>query len=165
MATCAHEAASEEPWDWQQARAVCLRVAMRYTANRADAEDVAQEAAIRAWRRRASLRDGHRRDDWLRRIARNEAMRLHDRRALDIVSEEPMRGSAPDPELQRMIEDSPVREAVAILSGPDRELLGLRYEEDLTQGAIADRLGVPEGTIKVRLHRARAKLRGALIDS
>jgi RNA polymerase sigma-70 factor (ECF subfamily) len=35
----------------------------------------------------------------------------------------------------------------------------MRYAEDLTQGAIARRLGIPEGTVKVRLHRARAKLR------
>ena len=35
----------------------------------------------------------------------------------------------------------------------------MRYQEDLTQGAIALRLGIPEGTVKVRLHRVRAKLR------
>jgi RNA polymerase sigma-70 factor (ECF subfamily) len=35
----------------------------------------------------------------------------------------------------------------------------LRYGEDLTQSAIARRLGIPEGTVKVRLHRARDKLR------
>ena len=45
------------------------------------------------------------------------------------------------------------------LSERDRQLLEMRYEEDLTQGMIARRLGIPEGTVKVRLHRARAKLR------
>jgi RNA polymerase sigma-70 factor, ECF subfamily len=35
----------------------------------------------------------------------------------------------------------------------------LRYEEDLTQAGIARRLGIPEGTVKVRLHRVRDKLR------
>ena len=43
----------------------------------------------------------------------------------------------------------------------DRELLTLRYGDDLTQAAIALKLGIPEGTVKVRLHRARAKLRRA----
>ena len=37
----------------------------------------------------------------------------------------------------------------------------MRYEEDLTQPAIAARLGIPEGTVKVQLHRARVKLRRA----
>jgi len=40
-----------------------------------------------------------------------------------------------------------------------RELLRMRYDLDLTQVEIAARLGLPEGTVKVRLHRARAKLR------
>jgi RNA polymerase sigma-70 factor (ECF subfamily) len=35
----------------------------------------------------------------------------------------------------------------------------MKYQEDLTQGMIARRLGIPEGTVKVRLHRARNKLR------
>ena len=43
-----------------------------------------------------------------------------------------------------------------------RELLRMRYDLDLTQVEIAARLGLPEGTVKVRLHRARAKLRRAL---
>jgi RNA polymerase sigma-70 factor (ECF subfamily) len=40
----------------------------------------------------------------------------------------------------------------------------LRYVEDLTQGQVAARLGVPEGTVKVRLHRARARLRGVAAE-
>ena len=39
----------------------------------------------------------------------------------------------------------------------------MRYEEDLTQAAIAAKLGIPEGTVKVRLHRARNKLRRAYV--
>ncbi len=45
----------------------------------------------------------------------------------------------------------------------ERELLEMRYQEDLTQAAIADKLGIPEGTVKVRLHRARNKLRRAYV--
>jgi RNA polymerase sigma-70 factor (ECF subfamily) len=48
-----------------------------------------------------------------------------------------------------------------VLSERERVLLALRYEEDLTQPAIAARLGIPEGTVKVQLHRARVKLRAA----
>ncbi len=51
-----------------------------------------------------------------------------------------------------------VQAALNALTSQDQTLLMLRYDEDLTQSAIADRLGMPEGTVKVRLHRARAKL-------
>ena len=53
--------------------------------------------------------------------------------------------------------------ALGCLSQRDRQLLELRYEEDLTQAAIATKLGIPEGTVKVRLHRARDKLRRAYV--
>jgi RNA polymerase sigma-70 factor, ECF subfamily len=59
----------------------------------------------------------------------------------------------------RTVELADLHEAMERLSERDRRLLEMRYEEDLTQGAIARRLGIPEGTVKVRLHRARAKLR------
>jgi RNA polymerase sigma-70 factor (ECF subfamily) len=164
MATCAPEAADEEAWNWLEARAVCLRVALRCTRDASDAEDVAQEAAIRAWRRRDALRDDLRRDEWLSRITRNEAHRLRERTGREHASEEPLRGSESDRSLEQLIDGAPVREALAGLGRSERELLGLRYEDDLTQRAIADRLGVPEGTVKVRLHRLRTKLRATLGD-
>lgn len=59
----------------------------------------------------------------------------------------------------RAVELADLHEALERLSERERRLLEMRYAEDLTQGAIARRLGIPEGTVKVRLHRARAKLR------
>jgi RNA polymerase sigma-70 factor, ECF subfamily len=47
------------------------------------------------------------------------------------------------------------RAALAELGPDDRSLLKMRYGEDLTQPAVADALGLPEGTVKVRLHRLR----------
>ena len=55
-------------------------------------------------------------------------------------------------------------QALSVLGPEDRALLRLRYEEDLTQGQVAERLGIPEGTVKVRLHRVRARLRGAAAE-
>ncbi len=61
------------------------------------------------------------------------------------------------------VESADLRQALADLSERERRLLEMRYEEDLTQKMIALRLGIPEGTVKVRLHRARDKLRRAYI--
>ncbi|MBN1607681.1 MAG: sigma-70 family RNA polymerase sigma factor [Polyangiaceae bacterium] len=51
-----------------------------------------------------------------------------------------------------------MRAALAALRPQDRALLYLRYLEDLTQSEVACRLGIPEGTAKTGLHRARQRL-------
>ena len=70
-----------------------------------------------------------------------------------------LREGQEDERVLAAVELADLHAAMAALSERDRELLELRYEEDLTQAAIAARLGIPEGTVKVRLHRARNKLR------
>ena len=55
-----------------------------------------------------------------------------------------------------------VREALDALSPSHREVLELGYDADLTQASIAERLGVPLGTIKSRMHHALRALRAAL---
>ncbi len=57
------------------------------------------------------------------------------------------------------VETADLQAALGRLSERDRQLLEMKYEEDLTQATIARRLGIPLGTVKVRLHRARNKLR------
>lgn len=57
-----------------------------------------------------------------------------------------------------------LRAAIEKLGERDKMLLLLRYGEDLTQQAIARRLGLPDGTVKVRLHRLRHRLRKAILD-
>jgi RNA polymerase sigma-70 factor (ECF subfamily) len=72
---------------------------------------------------------------------------------------------AEDEQVLAAVESADLQAALADLSDRDRMLLELRYEEDLTQKMIAVRLGIPEGTVKVRLHRARDKLRRAYVIS
>jgi RNA polymerase sigma-70 factor, ECF subfamily len=57
------------------------------------------------------------------------------------------------------VEVADLHAALERLTERDRRLLEMKYREDLTQAMIARRLGIPEGTVKVRLHRARNKLR------
>jgi len=134
-------------------------LAYRYASNPSEAEDIAQDALLRAWRRRSTLRDADRRNQWLAAIVRNEALRQHARVRPDPTSTIEFREGEEDERVLAAVELADLHAALQALSDRDRQLLEMRYEEDLTQATIARRLGVPEGTVKVRLHRARAKLR------
>jgi RNA polymerase sigma-70 factor, ECF subfamily len=137
-------------------------MAYRYTSNPNEAEDIAQDALLRAWRRRSTLRDAARRKEWLGTIVRNEAFRQHSKVRPDPVETIEAREGAEDDRIVSTVERADLHAALKRLSERDRQLIQLRYDEDLTQEAIARRLGIPDGTVKVRLHRARHKLREEL---
>ncbi len=134
-------------------------MAYRYARNPSEAEDIAQDALLRAWRRRSTLRDSDRRNQWLATIVRNEAFRQQARVRPDLTSAIEFREGAEDEQVLAAVELADLHAALELLNQRDRELLEMKYEEDLTQATIARRLGIPEGTVKVRLHRARNKLR------
>ncbi len=138
-------------------------MAYRYASNPSEAEDIAQDALLRAWRRRFTLRDSGRRNQWLASIVRNEAFRQHARRRPEAIATIEGHQGAEDERVVATVERADIQAALEALSERDRQLLALRYEEDLTQAAIAHRLGIPEGTVKVRLHRAREKLRRTFV--
>jgi RNA polymerase sigma-70 factor (ECF subfamily) len=152
--------------DWDQLAAQCLREARRVT-DPDDAHDVAQEALIRAWRSlHASRKQVDHPGAWLRTIVRREAIRHHSRTAgatsLDEHGDVDDRAAANRLDLLALQVD--VRRAVRRLTPEDRKLLALRYVDDLTQPAVALALGIPEGTAKVRLHRARGRLQQVLAE-
>jgi RNA polymerase sigma-70 factor, ECF subfamily len=136
-------------------------MAFRYASNPCEAEDIAQEALLRAWRRRSTLREAGSRKQWLATIVRNEAFRHYSRPRPDPTDELEYFEGSEDEIIVSTVERADLRAALEVLSDRERALLSLRYEEDLTQPAIAARLGIPEGTVKVQLHRARLKLRRA----
>lgn len=138
-------------------------MAYRYASNPSEAEDIAQDALLRAWRRRSTLRDSERRNQWLATIVRNEAFRQHARVKPDLTATVELLEGAEDEQVLATVETADLHAALAGLSERDRRLLEMRYEEDMTQAMIARRLGIPEGTVKVRLHRARDKLRRAYV--
>jgi RNA polymerase sigma-70 factor, ECF subfamily len=147
------------PWDWTVVRARCTREA-RAIVGAAEAEDAVQEAFIRAWRHRDRFRDGHAPLPWLLQITRREALRILERsnrrRELDLETVPEAKLGAAEPAREPALA---LGELVDRLGADDRRLLELRYEQDLTQGQVADHLGIPEGTVKVRLHRLRHRLR------
>lgn len=162
MAPCPTEAPAPE---WGQLRGLCVREARRILHRHEDAEDAAQEAMIRAWRNVGQCR-GSTVVPWMVQISRNEAHRLAARRArfepeLSPTSTEPW---TEDPAMAQLPLIDSIRDAVRRLTPADQLLLRLRYEEDLTQVQLAALLEQPEGTIKVRLHRARRRVAALLAE-
>jgi RNA polymerase sigma-70 factor (ECF subfamily) len=135
---------------------------------RHDAEEAVQEALVRAWSRRGACRSPEAPLPWVLEITRNETRRALGRRArrssLEIADAEPPATDGDDRELAGAALRLTMEQALGALADRDRSLLRLRYAEDLTQSEMARRLGVPEGTVKVRLHRARRRLRVLLAD-
>lgn len=153
-------------WDWSLLHTRCRREACRLVVNPHDAEEAAQEALVRAWRKRHTCRTPATPVPWVLQIARNEAYRLNGRRGDGAAVQTAVRegDAAPDPSEEELAERLDLRRALARLTSEDRVLLFLRYDEDLKQNSIAEMLDTPEGTIKVKLHRARERLRTYLKD-
>ncbi len=107
---------------------------------------------------------------WMRQIARNEALRLLERRRArterELLDDETILSRVPDEgaeeERDGLLLRLQVGSVLERLSVDDRRLLALRYEGDLSQPEVARMLGIPEGTVKVRLHRIRGRLRKEL---
>lgn len=138
----------------------------------AEADDLTQETFLRAYRQRDSLRDAGAHIAWLYRIATHvclDRLRQRARRApleskvdlddLDLPNPD-------EPSLQQSIEQSEMSACVKqyLVDLPDayRAVILLHDQHGLTGSEIAETLGVSLATVKIRLHRARHRLRAAL---
>jgi RNA polymerase sigma-70 factor (ECF subfamily) len=127
------------------------------------AEDAAQEAAVRAWRRQASCLTPERPQPWVATIARNEALRIAGRQLTDPL--EAVGEPAEEFHEDDVLGKADIDRAIATLSVIDRDVIRGRYWDDLDYRQLGRLLHVPEGTARVRLHRALARLREVLVDS
>jgi RNA polymerase sigma-70 factor (ECF subfamily) len=147
------------------------RTALAILGNAADAEEATQDAFVTAWRNLRSLRDPERFDAWLGRVVVNACrMTLRRRRRVREISNAPHEeptpaeralGVAVDPEAVVVNADVFDR-AFERLSLDDRHILALAYAEDRPLEEVGRLLGVPVGTVKSRLSRARSALAAAL---
>lgn len=153
-----------DSWDWDALSTTCLRETRRLLRCEQDAEEAAQDALLRAWRGRAHQRQAGGEVWWVRQIARNEALRKL-ARTRDLYTEAPVEaldGVPTGQDVSQLAEIIDLRKAISELAPRDAALLWLRYEQDLTQPRLARLAGMPEGTVKIRLHRIRGRLRERL---
>ena len=145
--------------------AAAYNLARWLTHNENDAEDVVQEAYLRAFRFFGGFRGGDSRA-WLLKIVRNVfytwTEQHHSRRFPTATDEEveQIESLAPDPEarLLRNADGQQVREALERLPVEYREVIILRELEELSYKEIAEVVNVPLGTVMSRLARARKRL-------
>jgi RNA polymerase sigma-70 factor (ECF subfamily) len=145
-------------------------LAFRLTGDEDDARDVAQDVYLRAYRGLRGFRGDAQFTTWLYRITANCSSNLLARRArtrTETLSDDaPVVDGHPDhdPELRVTgeAERTRIAGALALLPWRLRQVIVLRDIYDLPHGSIAAELGISEAAAKVRLHRARRKLREVL---
>jgi RNA polymerase sigma-70 factor (ECF subfamily) len=129
------------------------------------AEDAVQDALIDAWRRLPSLREPERFEAWLRQLVVRRCIdrTRHEgrRRISEIGLLAAEASSASDSQQQVALRDE-LERGLRQLTGEQRAVLVLTYYLDLPIAESARTLGIPEGTMKSRLDRARSALRAAL---
>ena len=150
-----------------------LRLTQGILRNREDAEDAVQTAFLDALRHLDSFQGRSRFSSWFTRIALNAAfMRLRSARrrtemSLDEIIQRDIAGrlqvadARPDPEQECSVDEARVMLAKAIdrLGPLYSEVLQMFHVQELSAKEAARILGVPVGTVKARLHRARSRLR------
>lgn len=155
----------------EQYRDNVYRLAYRMCGNEYDADEAAQEAFVAAWRALPNFRGDAKFSTWLYRLTTNAA--------IDVMRREKRHQTEGDGEMMEVADDSDspqetverteqqeaVQKALATLSDEYREVLLLRYMEELDYAEIAEVLKLPSGTVKSRINRAKAALKTALLKS
>lgn len=143
-----------------------LAARLRAVLPPADVEDVLQETFLAAWRGAGRYQARGACGGWLWTIARRQAALLLRRRgpvpaSLTEQARAPLTEQVSDP-VDAALTRAGLEQAVAALEPADREVWRLIYEQDRPVAEVAERMGVPAGTVKSRAYRARRRLRTAL---
>jgi RNA polymerase sigma-70 factor (ECF subfamily) len=148
---------------------VAYRLAVRVLRDPALAQDAVQDAFLGVWRTAVSFDPARgKASTWLLTLVHRRAVdlvRREDRRRADPLDDAPIpSGDATDESAEVREERRRVQAALAQLPPDQREALELAYYGGLTQSELAERLGVPIGTIKSRMFTGLSKLRDLLAE-
>ena len=145
-------------------------IALRITHDADAAHDCAQEAFIRAYRALHQYDPAFSFGPWLFRITTNASLNhaqrwhAHETPVEELPEDPEPIAAGPEPTAVRREEVAEVLAAMAKLSPAYRAALTLRHLQELSYQEVADALGLPIGTVKTHLHRARAALRARLAE-
>lgn len=155
----------------EQYRDNVYRLAYRMCGNAYDADEAAQEAFVAAWRALPNFRGDAKFSTWLYRLTTNAAIDVirREKRHQTVGDGEMMEladdADSPQETVERTEQQEAVQKALSTLSEEYREVLLLRYMEELDYAEIAEVLQLPSGTVKSRINRAKAALKTALLKS
>ena len=142
---------------------VLYGTAVLMTGDRAQAEEHVQEAFLAAWRGMQGFHSERPVKPWLVRILVNTVVSQRRRRAVSTVpleyESEADDAARPAEEIEAQHDRLAIREALAGLNPDQRQVVVLRFFAGLTVPQLAEAIGVREGTVKSRLHRALGQLR------
>ncbi len=138
-------------------------VIYRMVRNPTDAEDLAQDTFIKTYRALSGYDPSYPFITWLFKIAHNTAidhLRANKAQVLSLDNEEsPLEDECSDQKLMDSVDSlsdkTLIDKALASLPPSYREILSLRHQQEFSYAEIAEVLGIPEGTVKIRLFRAR----------
>ena len=141
---------------------VLYGTALLMTGNRAVAEEAVQEAFLSAWSGIGGFKLGRPLKPWLTRILVNGVLTQKRKRSIPTVpiADSGGNGVPSVSDHTEVIESrAVVRQALATLDPQQQQVVVLRYFAELTVPEISEAMGVKEGTVKSRLHRALSRLR------
>ena len=148
-----------------------FNVCYRLMAERAEAEDMAQEAFVRAYQRLATFDTSRPFGPWIRRVAANLCLNRFQRRtpaqvSLEDETDQVEADPSAAPEQARVQQEQAERLRAAILDLPphDRAVIELRHFHDLSYQSIARTLDMSLSDVKSHLFRARRRLAARLTD-
>jgi RNA polymerase sigma factor (sigma-70 family) len=151
---------------------VAYGLALRVLRDERHAEDAVQEAFLQLWRSAATFRaERAKASTWILTLVHRRAVdlvRREERRQADPLTDDSAAGEAPeqtDEAAWLRFERERVQTALRQLPDVQREALELAYYGGFSQSELADRLGVPLGTIKSRMFAGLARLRELLDDA
>jgi len=143
-----------------------INLAYRFCGDRGRAEEMAQEAFLRAYRGLDGFRGDATFSTWLFALATNlyrtELRRMPQRMVALEDAPEPANPVSTSEAYEQRDRDRTIRQAVLALPPKYREAMLLFYFHEMDVPAAAESLGLPEGTVKARLHRGRELLRAKL---
>lgn len=141
---------------------------LRFTENREDAEEIAQDVFVKAYRSLADFRGDSKFSTWLFTITRTTCLSFLRKKKLDIQSLDNERTSLQlenrESEFNANLVEKKSRhamlnQAIAMLSVDDTQVLNLFYKADQTLEEIGRIMRLDPNTVKVKLHRARQRLK------